>query len=190
MKSNVIVPAKLDSMARYTSFKEYCSIQKIYKEILGTNYIDHFSINVVPKSTNKMLIFSINPNIAYKVYENPQGVNQDLAISPYFYENKDFYFWDDCYRKKDLTQIRLKKEQPFGIKAGAVIVKEIKDVYYLLSFATKTSSDNFKSDIYLSRCVYNEMGEFCLDKMKCNIEKYFSREDLMKKTSSIHNLKQ
>ena len=130
--SRILIPS-LDPRARETSFKEFPMIRKAYKEILGIHFIDHFSINMVLKN-QQMLVFSICPEIAYTLYSCPNGIKQDLAISPTFYENLDFFFWEDCYDEKYKFEIMSKKEQRFGIKAGAVIVKEINGIKYLFSF--------------------------------------------------------
>ena len=137
------------------------------------NNIDHFSINVVPEN-NEMLIFSIKPEIAYTLYSSRLGIQQDLAISPTFYKNFDFYFWDDCYEEKSRREIMLKKEKRFGIKAGTVIVHENEGVKYLLSFGTKTNEDNFRQDMITKKEYFKSLGIDCLKELNSSISKYLS----------------
>ena len=65
-----------------------------------------------------------------------------------------------------------KKEQRFGIKAGAVIVKEVNGIKYLLSFGTKFSADNFKQDVFTKQSLYKNLGEGCLEIMASSLKKY------------------
>ena len=181
LKSRKILLPSLDPRARETSFKEFPIIRQAYSEILGSHHIDHFSINMV-LSNGKMLVFSICPEIAYTLYSSRRGIEQDLAISPTFYDNMDFYFWEDCYSDESKREVMNKKEERFGIKAGAVIIKQIEDIKYLLSFGTKSSADNFKHDIYTNQALYNKLGSGCLEIMDSSIKKYTD-------SAEIHNAK-
>jgi hypothetical protein len=182
--SKIIVPS-LDARALMTSFKEFPSIRRAYANVLGMHNIDHFSINVV-LGNGKMLVFSIRPEIAYTLYSSRRGVEQDLAISPTFYNNLDFYFWDDCYKEDSKRELMSKKEEKFGIKAGAVIVKNIDDVKYLLSFGTRTSEDNFRTDIIHNQSLYESIGLGCLEYMGSSINKYLCSEELGNVKSKIY----
>ncbi|MCA9749768.1 MAG: hypothetical protein KC414_11740, partial [Romboutsia sp.] len=138
---------------------------------LSIRGIDHFSINVV-KPSKEMLVFSIRPEIAYSVYSSPKGIAEDLAISPTFYENLNFYFWEDCYKEKNKEQFMLKKEYRFGILAGAVIVYKKHGVHYLFSFASKTSREEFKQNIFINRMAYKAIAINVLELIQCSINKY------------------
>jgi hypothetical protein len=173
--SKIIIPS-LEPRALATSFKEFPSIKRAYTNVLGMHNIDHFSINVVLRN-GKMLVFSIRPEIAYTLYSSRRGIEQDLAISPTFYNNLDFYFWDDCYKEDSKRELMSKKEEKFGIKAGAVIVKEIDDIKYLLSFGTKSSEDNFRTDIVHNKSLYESIGLGCLEYMAKSMSKYLCDED-------------
>lgn len=185
--SDILLPT-LDLRARETSFREFPIIRKAYKEILGMNFIDHFSINMVLKN-GRMLVFSVCPEIAYTLYSSQRGIEQDLAISPTFYNNLDFYFWEDCYDEESKYEVMSKKEQRFGIKAGAVIIKEINGIKYLLSFGTKTSADNFKQDIITNQSLYSNLGEGCLGIMANAFEKYTCDDVLDQKLAKIYQFK-
>lgn len=173
--SSILLPA-LDLRARETSFREYPVIKRAYSEILGSHYIDHFSINMV-LANGKMLVFSVCPEIAYTLYSSQRGIEQDLAISPTFYNNLDFYFWEDCYSDDTRREVMNKKEERFGIKAGAVIVKKVGDIKYLLSFGTKSSADNFKQEIISQQPLYDLLGSSCLQAMDSSLSKYITAKD-------------
>ncbi len=158
--------------ARETSFKEFFKIKKVYSDILGMNYIDHFSINVAHPKFG-MLVFSINPELAYTLYATKNGVEQDLAISPTFYNNLNFYFWEDCYKEEEKTSVMAKKEDMQGILSGAVIVKKDTGITYLFSFGTKRSKESFMQEITCSTEIYLQMGEYCLMKLQNEIDRYF-----------------
>lgn len=152
------------------------------------NFIDHFSINVVPKNKG-MLIFSIAPEIAYTLYSTAEGVRQDHAISPTFYENLDFYFWDSCYNPEVRKEIMQKKEIRFGIKSGAVITYEDEYARYLFSFGTKSNKDNFMQDITISREYYKQIALDCKEQMKEVLEKYINHEQNTGKIFYFKNYK-
>ena len=136
-----------------------------------------------------MLVFSVCPEIAYTLYSSQRGIEQDLAISPTFYDNLDFYFWEDCYSDDTKYEVMNKKEERFGIKAGAVIVKKVDDIKYLLSFGTKSSSDNFKQEIITRQSLYEQLGASCLETMSDALIKYIDTPDTILPQAKIYTFK-
>lgn len=165
--------AILDPRARQTSFFEFRYIKKVYGDILGTQGIDHFSINVVPEN-KQMLIFSIRPQLAYNLYQFSSGVKQDLAISPMFYENLNQYFWEDCYDQKNKHLLIEKKEKSINLNDGVVFVHRENKITYLLSFGTKGNKDHFRQDIKDNPNQFREAGLYCIEGMKCRFNKYIN----------------
>lgn len=166
-----IVPATLASCARTMSFQHFYDLSRIYSEILGRFGIDHISINAVPQN-GEMLIFSKTPSFAYSLYKTNRGILLDSAISPTFYQTKEYYFWDDCYPKEAYDHVIGIKENKHGFQKGVVFVRKINLNYFLYSFATKSDPKYFVFNVLNSRDLFLQMGDYCLELILPIYEQY------------------
>ena len=181
IESEIIKPAILADCARVMSFQHSYKLKKIYSDIIGRLGVDHFSINAVSKDTG-MLIFSKAPSFGYNLYKNKSGIILDTAISPTFYENLEYYFWDDCYPISLYKRIIKIKEQKHNFTKGVVFVRKIQEIYFLYSFATKGDALAFIHNAKRFKELFFQMGDYCLNRLLPIYEMYVEHtlDDILK----------
>jgi len=168
-------PPRLHEKAALMSFENCYKLEKIYKEVIGLNKVHHFSLNVVD-SKGKMSILSYNPQIAYNIFKDGSYLYNG-SISPTFYEKLDFYTWDQAYDPRYYYKLKNNMELKNGIKTGVVITKNVGQIKLLFSFATKSDSQEFISDIQENKKQYMLMGEHCFERIRKILESYLDERD-------------
>lgn len=181
-------PANLHNMASIISFENAFNIRKIYKEVVGMDYIDHVSINIV-NSQGKMLIFSVNPQIAYSIIKDGSYIFNG-SISPDFYTKKQFYTWEDGYDPQCFNEIKAKLQLKNNIDMGCVIVKKIEKFYILFSFAKKNKGLILKEAILDNKNYYYNIGMFLLTRINNIYINYCEKnEDYLNLTNILSSSK-
>ena len=138
---NYIVPhftlPKLHKDAATMSFENYWKIRKIYKEILGLEGIDHFSMNIADPE-QKISVFSYTPSILCNLLES--GLYRyNGVMSPTYYQQLDFFSWEQCYDMRFSEIMKTQMERRFKITFGFSLVRKIADFHVVYVFATRGS---------------------------------------------------
>jgi len=157
-------PAIFHDNSYILSFENLYKIKQVYKNILGLEFIDHISINVVNKN-NEMSIISLNPSIAHGIISDGSYIYNG-SISPDFYMRKDFYTWEEAYDPNFKLLVKGKMQIATGINEGCVLTKKINGFYVLFSFACKNKKVEFKNQIEDNKPLFYKMGEHCLEQIK------------------------
>ena len=152
------------------SLYEYKCIKKAYSAVLGLNAIDHLSINIVNPS-GEMVFLSSTPHTGINVCSSDLWL-YDSSIHPNTYENKSFYWWDDCYFPPMRSVLKREKEVKNNLHFGFVFVQEIEDFYLLYSFATKENDPEIKKVIERYKNTFVDMGDYCYSEIKSIYEQY------------------
>lgn len=155
---------RLHQDALLMSFQNQWEIRRIYKEIIGLNKVDHFSINIVSPS-GEMSVISYSPAIVYQIFKDGTYLYNG-SISPTYYENLDFYTWDQCYDRRFHSQVKLSLETKNGIDTGLVMVHRAHGFNILFSFATKHKNSDFFENATENNKEFLQMGFHCLEQIK------------------------
>lgn len=166
----VHIPPQLHPNAPIISFENARAIEKIYKDILGIDCIDHFSLNIVDPCGN-MSVISLNPSIIFQlVYDGTYLFNG--SISPSFYKFKKQYSWDETYDIRYENILKNKMELKNGIKKGIVLTKKVNGFYLLYSFATKSCEHHFTEVLNEKIKFFYTMGDHCYSGVNTIIQNY------------------
>ena len=98
-------------------------IKKCYSDILGLNYIDHLSINIV-NPANEIVFLSSTPLTGINVCSTDLW-KHDASIHPQTFTTKNFYWWDECYDGEYYHILKSVKERANGLSVGFILVKKI-----------------------------------------------------------------
>ena len=132
---------------------------KAYKEILGLNKINHFSINI--ESPDKKLTFiSSNPSVGIELVKS-QAFLHDGTLSPTVYRRKKFYFWEDEYTPQGFDIVKKAKEYRFGINSGCIFTRRVGGYVLIYSFATSGRKEEFIETVEAYKCLFLSMGDHC-----------------------------
>ena len=152
------------------SIKYYKQIKKAYFEVLGLNAIDHLSINLV-NPDGEMVFLSSTPYTGINVCSSELWLH-DSSIHPNTYENKDFYWWDDCYSVQMKSVLKLEKEIKNNLNYGFILTKKIENFYLLYSFATKEKDIYIKKMFEEYKNTFIDMGDYCYSEIRSIYEQY------------------
>ena len=169
----------LHKNAAIISYENCDNIRKVYREIIGLNNINHFSINVVDYD-EKMTILSYNPQIAYNIFKDG-SYRYNGSISQTYYNNKDLYTWDETYDPKFHNILKNNMERKNGIQKGVVLIKRIHGLTLLYSFATKSNGTDFVSEIENQKELFYGMGDHCFEQVSDIVEERIICSDLKTK---------
>src|SRR5262245_38660084 len=103
------------------SFMHYYQIKKVFSDILGLDGIEHFSLDLVNPS-GEMLFISGTPQHAFEICSRGLG-KYDGIISPAYYENFEFYWWNDAAHKAYAQKIKNIREGYLGLRNGFMLVR-------------------------------------------------------------------
>lgn len=154
------------------SLKNYTQIKKTYSAVLGLNAIDHLSVNIV-NPDGEIVFLSSTPYTGINVCGGDLW-RYDSSIHPSTYENKNFYWWEDCYSVNMKALLKLEKEDKNNLSFGFIVTKKIQDFYVLYSFATKEKDPDIKELIQKYKNVFVDMGDYCYSEIMPLYEQYSS----------------
>lgn len=171
------IPPRLHKDALLMSFQNQWVIQRAYKEIIGLNDIDHFSINIVSPN-GEMAVISYNPSIVYKIF-NDGTYLYNGTISPTYYEKLDFYAWDQCYDKRFYSQVKFSLQTNNGIDSGVNLIHREFGFNILFSFASKRKNSDLFCNAAENNKEYYKMGFHCLDLIKGIYSQYYESNEML-----------
>lgn len=174
LKSGPIVPPKLHSSVREMSYKEIFKLNHVFSDVRGMHMAEHVCLNVIPPS-NELLVFSINPQIAYDLFSTKNIFSMDAGISRTFWDNFNCYFWDEGYYPETYGHIKLRKELKYGIQDGVIFVRKILGYTFVFSFATQGNAFEFRESVAENALKFQEMGIYCLRQALSVVEKYLPK---------------
>lgn len=190
MEKYIVLPQhelpKLHENGATISFENCYKLGKIYKEIIGSLGIHHFSINVVD-ATGKMTILSYRPQIAYNIFKDG-SYRYNGSISRTYYDQKDFYTWDEAYDPRYYHTLKNNMERKNGINKGLVVVKRQLGLTILYSFATKSDGHEFVLNAQEQQSLFTAMGDHCFSQIKSIIEDRVIGYDTSTKSTSSTNI--
>ena len=170
-------PPRLHQDILLMSFENQWHIRRVYKEIIGLNGIDHFSINIVsPKG--EMSIISYSPSIIYQIFQDGTYLYNG-SISPTYYESLDFYTWDQCYDKRFYSQVKTSLQTKNGIDTGIVMVHRAFGFNILFSFASKQHNSELLANSAENNKDFLKMGFHCLDLIKETYSQYYESNEML-----------
>ncbi len=146
------------------SFKHRYQIRSVFKEILGLCDIQHFSLDLVTPSS-EMLFFSSTPSHGYEICKRGYG-QYDGIISPGYYENFEFYWWENTSHKAFSDKIAAIREGILGLRHGFMLVRKWNDFHLIYSFATKSKDHHFQSMVLNNVNELLKMGDFAYMEMR------------------------
>lgn len=170
-------PPRLHKHALLMSFEHQWRIRQIYKEIIGLNEIDHFSINIVDPN-GEMSIISFNPSIIYKIFQDGTYLYNG-SISPTYYEKLDFYTWEQCYDKRFFIETKNSLQTKNGIDTGIVMIHREYDFNILFSFASKRKNGDLLSNSIENSQEYLKIGFYCFDLIKNIYLQYYENDNFI-----------
>ncbi len=169
-------PPKLHKDVLLMSFENQWHIRKAYKEIIGLNDVDHFSINIVPPN-GEMSVISYNPSIVYQIFQDGTYLYNG-TISPTYYEALDFYTWEQCYDQRFPSQVKQSLQTKNSIDTGIVLVQRAYGFNILFSFASKRRH----GDLFINAAENNKdflkMGFHCLSLIKEIYSQYYDSNEM------------
>ncbi len=152
---------KLHPSAKIISFEHKVFILNAFNNIQGMLGIDYFSLMIVD-SKKQVSLYSTCPSLEFSlISDNLWEV--DGMFNPAYHKDGAFYFWDELYHddfKKTLTK---EKETKFGFLFGFYVMKQLKDIFVIYSFATKSQAEkevyrNSKDTLLkIGDCLFNEL---------------------------------
>ena len=146
------------------SYKHRFEILPVFKNILGLNGIEHFSLDLVSPDA-EMLFLSGTPSHGYEICKRGYGP-YDGIISPINYENFEFYWWKNATHRAYAKPINDIRENILGLKYGAMLVRKWNDFYLIYSFATKKSDPHFQSEVINKINEFLKMGDFAYNELR------------------------
>jgi len=152
------------------SLNNYNIIKKTYSAVLGLNAIDHLSINIV-NPNGEMVFLSSTPYTGINICSSDL-LTYDSSIHPKTYENRKFYWWEDCYASQMKFELKLEKEIKNNLSLGFILTKKVENFYILYSFATKEKDPEIKKIIEQYQGELVNMGDYCYSEIRSLYERY------------------
>lgn len=150
----------------------YAKIRKAYRQVLGLNAIDHLSINVVNPS-GEIVFLSSTPATGQNVCGSDLW-RHDFSIYPEMYENKKFYWWDECYAKGMKKILKFEKETKNNLSCGFICTRKVEDFHLMYSFATREPDPGIRDSITEYQNAFVDMGDHCYGLVRDIYERYSS----------------
>lgn len=139
--------------------RNFYDLRRIYSDIIGLKYIDHFTINI-ESPDGVLTLLPYNPAI-YISLRKSGLIRYDGNLSPSVYRNNDLFVWDKAYVPRFANDIKKIKEHRFNIQAGVVLVNKIDGFHIMYSFASKNNGTALIEAITHSREDFLFMGNHC-----------------------------
>ena len=160
----------IDKLACDISYIHKYKINHIFNDFMGLYDIHHFSLDLVDPSGN-MIFFSKTPSHAYEICKRGYG-DYDGIISPKYYTKNEFYWWEDAHHEKYSRKIQNIREGIFKLKNGFMLVRNINGFYLLYSFATKSNSPKFKTNVVNNLNELYKIGDWAYSQLKDEYQLY------------------
>jgi len=153
-----------------------CEINRCFKDILGLNGIDHFSLDLV-NPAGEMTFFSSTPAHAYEICHRGLAP-YDGIISPQHYENNEFYWWESAHHKAFSKKIQDIRQNVLKLKNGFMLVRQWDNYYIIYSFATKAKTTKVELNSFIVNNLnkYLEMGDYAFNNLRHLYAEYLDKE--------------
>ena len=148
----------------------YTKIRKAYEQVLGLNAIDHLSINIV-NPDGEMVFLSSTPATGQNVCGTDLW-RHDFSIHPETYENKKFYWWDECYAQGMKKILKFEKETKNNLSCGFICTRKVEGFHLMYSFATREVDPGIRDNIKEYQSEFIHMGDHCYGLVRDIYERY------------------
>lgn len=146
------------------------AIKRAYKDVLGLNYIQHLSINVInPK--NEILFLSSTPTTALNIFRN-ELIKYDNTLHPTVFKNKAFYWWDECYTPTMAAEVKWHKERRNGLACGFILTEKINDYHFMYSYGAKKDNPEIRQHVLNLQDYFLAAGKHCYERIQSIHAKY------------------
>jgi hypothetical protein len=152
------------------SYRHRHTIRQAFKDVVGFKNIVHFSLDLV-RPDGQMVFFSSTPSHGYEVCSKGYGA-YDATISPEYYRNKSFYWWDEVKHKRYSREIDYIKRVRHGFRHGFMMVRKWDDFYLIYSFASSSDSRRFVEQVEDERDHYLSLGDHIYSSMRESYSEY------------------
>jgi hypothetical protein len=153
---------KLHPDAKIISFEHKLFILNTFnKNIQGMLGIDYFSLMIVD-SEKQVSFYSTCPALEFSLISDNLW-ELDGIFKAENHQDGAFFFWDELYPDTFKKTLIKEKETKFGFLSGFYVMKQLKDVFAIYSFATKSQKEKemyrHSKDtlIKIGDCLYNEL---------------------------------
>ncbi len=152
---------KLHPRAKFISFEHKHSILKAFSNIQGMLGIDYFSLMIVD-SKKQVSLYSTCPSLEFSLISDNLWEVDGMFNQKNHLEDA-LFFWDELYHNDFKNTLIKEKETKFGFNFGLCVMKQLKDIFVIYSFATKTQNEkelyrNSKDTLLkIGDCLYNEL---------------------------------
>lgn len=160
--------------APFASFKFSHEIERCFKDILGLNSIDHFSLDLVNQQ-GEMTFFSSTPAHAYEICSRGLAP-YDGIISPQQYEKNESYWWESAHHKAYSKQIKDIRQHVLKLRHGFMLVRKWDNFHIIYSFATKSRNIDFDNYVVNNINAFLEMGDFAYNGLRDLYAEYLDTE--------------
>lgn len=165
---------KLHTDVLNISFAHRHQIKTVFSDILGLEGIEHFSLDLV-NPQGEMLFFSGTPQHAFEICKRGLA-KYDGIISPNYYQNYEFYWWNDAIHKAYADKIKAIREGYLGLRHGFMLVRKWNNFYLIYSFATRKANTHFQSQVINKINTYLQMGDYAYLQMRDTYANYHHDE--------------
>lgn len=178
-QSNQLV--NLHPSAKIISFKHKLFILNSFnKNIQGILGIDYFSLMIVD-SKKQVSLYSTCPSLEFSLI-NDNLWKLDGMFKQKNHQDGAFFFWDELYQNGFKKTLIKEKETKFRFLYGFCLMKQLKDVFAIYSFATKSQAEK---EVYRnSKNMLLKIGDYFFDELKIIHSQYVMEE---KKDLSLNN---
>lgn len=176
---------KLHPEVKDISFRHFFTIANIFRKnvppILGINY---FSLMIID-SHQVLTFYSNRPSLEIN-HINQNTWEYNCVFDTKNHQDGAFYFWDELYADCMKNALIKEREEKYGFTFGFYLMKKIKDVFVIYSFATKR---NECREVYKeSRDILYSIGDYFFYDLKPIHKSYLShRKNIF--TQPFSNLK-
>lgn len=152
------------------SFLHYAKIRSAYAAILSLDKIGHFALEIA-NPQQELVHLSSTPAIVHNLCSSMLW-RYDKNISPTFYKNKDFYWWEEGYCNAHYLDLKIVRELNHGLLGGFTFVKRIEQFHLLYSFGIKQASEQELLVLLSGKEELIQMADQCYEAMRELYAKY------------------
>jgi hypothetical protein len=160
----------LHDEASTLSFREKFKIMQSIRPHLGHLRLGHISLDLCSPD-DVMLFLSSNPTTGYNICSTPLW-KMDGSISPTYFKNNCFYWWDDAYIADAADAIMVRKESAHGLSRGFMLCKKVNEFYFVYSFGLEQNHDDNERFVQEHRDAYMLIGDKVYADLRDVYQKY------------------